>query len=116
MTKPGHLNAHCGCALHLVAGKCHCDRQVVPSLSCEGKGRVLGLHALWLLKGHELGIDRDEHKSRAHKRMLRGDVYRDERRRARDFVKKTPGLFDIFKGLEVPKDNSGDDSEFESVP
>ena len=81
-----------------------------------GKGRVVGLHALWLLKGHEVGVDRDEHASRRFKIMLGGVVYRDERRRARAFVKRTPGLYDILRGLEIPKGDADEDSEPEFVP
>ena len=116
MTKPGILNAHCGCELHTTVGKCHCDRHVVPSSSCEGKGRVLGFYALWLLKGNELGVDRDEHTSRGFKRMLGGSLYRDERRRARDLIKQTPELYRILLGLEIRKQDPDGDSEPECVP
>ena len=85
-------------------------------MTCEGRGRVLGFLALWLLKGHEVGVDRTEHASRGYKRMLGEPMYRSERRRARDVVKRTPGLYSILSGLEIPKADGDSDSEPERVP
>ena len=80
------------------------------------RGGFLGFHALWFLKGHELGVDRDEHTSRGFKRMLGGSLYRDERRRARDLIKQTPELYRILRGLEVRKQDPDGVSEPECVP
>ena len=75
--------------------------------------RVVGLHSLWLFKGHEKGIYREEHVSQSFKRMLGSAMYTGERRRARGIVKQTPGLYTVLCGLEIPKE--GSDSEPECV-
>ena len=45
-----------------------------------------------------------------------GALYRNERRRARDLIKQTPGLYDLLRGLEVRKQEPDGDSEPECVP
>jgi hypothetical protein len=52
--KPGHCNAHCSRPDHcnVPPFKCHLDRATgLPTAKQPGKGRVLGLHALWLRCG-----------------------------------------------------------------
>jgi hypothetical protein len=119
LSQPGHCNAHCSRPDHcnVPPFKCHLDRATgLPTAKQPGKGRVLGLHALWLEKGADAGTPRDLHAAVYYKKMLGSAVYRDERRAARGRLKLHP-QWDLLRLAESAKLADGDgDSEPEVVP
>ena len=118
------LNAHCECEAHRTRGdppvkcKCHCDKSLYPTGLKDakpGKGRVLGLEALWLTYVRDSDgrlRDRDEHA--ALRKQLCAPEYWAERRLARDWLKGLPDTASLFR--VEPKPGAGSDSEPDAVP